>query len=71
MWKAKKNIWREMQSPPHSRLMDEWTSLVCPLHCSVRWGPVSSEGIVSQLGEWPERRGEPFLKGGLEAGAGK
>lgn len=28
MWKIEKNIWREIQSPLHLRLVDEWGFLV-------------------------------------------
>lgn len=70
MWKAKKNIWREIQILSPSRLMDEQASLFSPLPCSTRWGPVSLDGIGRQLGAWPEGGGR-FLKEGLEAGAAK
>lgn len=29
MWKRKKNIWRKIQIPSQSRLMDEQASLFC------------------------------------------
>lgn len=67
MWKARKNIWREIQIPSLSRLMDEQASLFCPLPCSARWGPVSLEGIGRQVGAWPDRGGERFLKEGQQS----
>lgn len=63
MWKAKKNIWREIQIPSPSRLMDEQAPPFCPLPCFTRWGPVSLEGIGRQLGAWPWGGGVSLRKG--------
>lgn len=38
MWKTEKNIWREIQIPLHSRLVDEWASLSCPFQGPARLG---------------------------------